>query len=165
MELKKWLLPTVFITSRRLRTIIPMALWILSGVPSDTLLHDYSSLPSSRLLQLCILFFFPPPRKSRATTHNYTQPLRSESDEPEKPFDSPKARAPPKTIPVTKSTMPSFRLLLSARSTALSSPKRGSHYAPRPHSGLMDSGGEQEQHVCLNKSKAGRRFTSLSSFH
>lgn len=72
--MKKWLLPTVFITSQRLRTIIPMALWILSGVPSDTLLHDYSSQPSARLLQLCISFLAEGRKAERQVT--ITQPLK-----------------------------------------------------------------------------------------
>lgn len=157
--MKKWLLPTVFITSQRLRTIIPMALWILAGVPSDTLLHDYSSLPSARLLKLCV---FPHGGTGIwASSYNYTA-TQSESDEPKKPFHA-KVRAPAKTIPVRKSTMPSPGCF-SPPLNGVVFPKRGSHYA-RNRIRLDGLGGRQKQHVCLNKSKAERGFTSLSSFH
>lgn len=99
--------------------------------------------------------------ESWASSYNYTA-TQSESDEPKKPFDA-KVRAPAKTIPVTKSTMPSSGCF-SPPLNGVVFPKRGSHYA-RNRIRLDGLGGAQKQHVCLNKSKAERGFTSLSSFH
>lgn len=155
--MKKWLLPTVFITSQRLRTIIPMALWILSGVPLDTLLHDYGP---STLRTLVTVMHFSSRRDGKMSIklqlHSHSKWVAPSQKKKKKSLSTPKCKRRLKRY-LSQRAQCWARAASRRRWMALSA-RNEAHITLKNRTRLDGLGREQKQHVCLQQINSGKRI-------